>query len=129
MHLAVITLLTTSLVSAAANAAPGVPSSVLNPPAYTPNKTPSVEDRMPGTTDADKDAKTLQGVAAPQPASAPTTHLDDARIRFIELNKQLGEDVRNHASKEVIDRDRAAVEAAKQELNAVRAPAPRPQNR
>ncbi len=129
MRVAVITLLTTSLFSAAAMAAPGVPSSVLNPPAYAPNKTQPTEDRMPGTTDADKDARTLQGVAASQPIDPASQRLNDARIHFIEMNKQLGDDMRNRASKEVIDKDRAAVEAARQQLNAARPPAPIPQNR
>lgn len=127
MRVAVITLLTTSLFSAAAMAAPGVPSSVLNPPAYTPGKASSAESRMPGNTDADNDAKTLRGIESrDQQPAPPATNLEDARIRYMELNKQLGDDVRNHANKEVIDQDRAAIAEAKKQLDSF-APKPLPQ--
>ena len=123
MRIPFIALLTTAILSSAAIAAPTTPQGARRPPPYAQYRTMSADSTLPADTNADTDAKTLQGINGRHPVRPDTQRLDDARVHFMELNKQLGEDVRNHASKETIDQDRAAIAEAKKQLDAAR-PAP-----
>ena len=121
MRPSILAFLTTSLLASAAFAAapatPAVPASVLTPPAYVHHDM-SVDAKLNADgTSLGTDAKTLQGIEGQASAPASVDRLNDARTQYIRLNNQLGADVRNHASKDTIMQDRAAITAAKKQID------------